>query len=375
MLLLLVYMTAEVVSLEQNRPLYSKVLPAALCRLVGLHISQIRTELAGSRLNPSRATLYDVVHGWSGRKGRMDRVGMEGFEFQDGTLTYAGNLYEQRCSSCPIAECNIRRELGSKSRITREGEQANTQIVFLPGISMSSEITFGNVTRELSNMGNDCGFTHITYPAEQFVEEEFYKELNKELASKKGNVIFVGTSFGAGLAVKWCLDNPELAKKVSNLVLFGPVYDIDKSIKKVARNGKDPREGLLTRFASFVAENGDVAEKRCRLIFDTFGQDRLYQYSFTDYQALRRSELLNRIQGFKARLHAFVERDINNLKGKITIPTKILWTSEDFELYGEEKRTQLEGLFEILETSIIEGQHSFVATNAALIAQAISAVC
>ncbi len=184
MFLLLVYMSESLLGIENPHQTFATSLPGLLCEYVGMHVRSVQDALRETGLNPSISTIYDVVGGTS--KGRP---GIPYLRIRDGVLEPAVDLYSDRCSSCPIAECDVRRRLGSEYIIsTEEGESnSNTQYVWFPGISVDSRTTYKKVLGQLSpEVSAESGHTFVDYPLGEYNPVKFDETFRHLIESLKG---------------------------------------------------------------------------------------------------------------------------------------------------------------------------------------------
>lgn len=357
-------MPVELDQAEQTHRPFFRYLPSILCQYVGMHIKDIQAVLSQNGITPpSLSTFYDVVNGTS--KGRP---GTEYLQIRDGVLGPAGDLYSDRCFECPIVECDARRRYGGEYQILKEGkEDSDTHYIWLPGISIDSKTTYKKVFEQLGpEVSVENGHTFVDYPSGEYDPIKFenaFEQLIRSLDGKK--IRIVATSYGAGEVSRVLSRKPELQKEIESMLLLGPIYKNDGSHKML----RDIRDKL---------RSGEIDLKFFKRLTLQLGFDNGYLEEGEMVSDFRKKTHKG-IHGFAGRARSFFEgRRLTDLIDRtINVPTKIMWFEEDYILASPFQRRAFARKFNNVEidSSSLKGQHSFNATNAVPIAQAIAAFC
>ncbi|MBP7859763.1 alpha/beta hydrolase [Patescibacteria group bacterium] len=229
------------------------------------------------------------------------------------------------------------------------------KIIFVPGIVPVVKRTYASQIAHLKSLGryNVCG---ADYAECGFSITEFEDTLIRSIEQDE-EVSLVATSFGTRVVTDILANNPPLASRISELVLFGPFCEIDRS------------KGTLALIKSFrskipVSSLGLLEEPVVRLARSKFNYDPNF-YKDDDDKAKMIQETA--ILGLTARMSYF-SRPFD-FDRKIDTPTTIVWWEK--EPSSQKQKNSFTSMFTNVQTEHVKGKHGHLQTEAQDICQVL----
>lgn len=219
-----------------------------------------------------------------------------------------------------------------------------TLFILLPGISVSAEFAFEGQLELLKKYGS---IYKIEYNPKRFKEKDLFDELHKVMSLEDyDNIFFIGISFGAMCSLRFFMQGKSAyMKKITGVILLGPVL-----------SANDYNDRLLWKLLPI------------HLLQSTFTHKviaKVMQYIFVgdpsspQKRKARESVLAVSNRAYVERIQYVLEKkDLEHINNLPNTPVLFIWWKKDF--VSESKRREIEGMFDIVKSKSITGQHGWL---------------
>lgn len=256
----------------------------------------------------------------------------------------------------PMEETDVKK--GLETSITKYNETLPNRPnkLLIPGIVPKNRRCFSSQINTLKSKANLCG---IDYAQKDFSIDEVESTILKSLFPMH-DLTVVATSFGTRVICDILSKKPELARKIKNLVLLGPFFQLDKKGSTLSLL-KNVRTSIPLKSLGFI-EEPLVQIARSKFNYDpgfyTSPEDRITMIEETD------------LKGLGARMNYFAKPF--NFDARIDTPTTIVWWER--EPASEEQKGKIEEIFHNPNTINLHGKHGYIQSQAHEISHIIETV-